>query len=831
MANIFTARKDEFISGTGFYTTDNNAEYEITVYTDLKDMSDPASGIPNTPQKGTEKYAGYHTISLNDPVKVTEGEIFSVVVSLKNPGTNCPIPVEAAVVLMENRFAVNVSEISEEEIENGSEECESFISVNGTRWTDTKGLEIEDVYNNPKMPDSNIKYYVGNVCLKAFGSDGISEPDTSGKESSVLSSLTVNKKEIAVCNEYEEPVTELYTELSDGSDTMALAASGTGKISVNGRPVVSGHTSEPFELSYGKNIFTITSEEDGLTPVKYTLTVVKNRAYPDYRTETIIFDEENTKVTSARGHEFFSGESISDYLGTTLTVTEPEREYTIDLEPRRDLAALMNESSLYMEGEVITGLFDLKGTVNYSYYPDMSGAMDIHTRMTSLLGENAFRVYPGEDTDLYFQTAADDNGPASTIWHIHIPSRPTITTNDIRVSIPWNNTIQFTPDYAEDAAIQYRLVMKYKNETPAASDLFPYETAKNGDVVWLEDLMPGQTYSLYFRLISNGRRFASDVSERVIQLPGGQPVCSFHTEKECVIFNEKKYTATAPDGRELKCYDRISDYCGKDIILTEADGTESAVLVPLRPEAPRMELEYSTGKLLGTYYSDSENLCFLVNSDRVYDSTPINADTLMDKAGYITLDKIFSSSYRPGDTLYFFYRANENYLASEVFAYTIPSQRITPESMLRILNYTDHEIELAAGEGLEYGIRENFRDEYKWSDDPHFTDLLAGHEYITAVRTAATETEPFGTTVADVVTTLPYTNNPGDLNGDENINAIDVIILKRILLMSIIPDPVQKFNADMNSDGSVNIFDLQRISETVISATEWFTDEQGNYYR
>ena len=316
---------------------------------------------------------GSGKIALDDPVKVSKGEKFAVAVGLKNPGTNCPLPVEAAVVLMENRFAVNVSEISEEEITYGSEEGESFISVNGTRWTDTKGMEIEDVYSNPKMPDSNVKYYVGNVCLKAFGSDSIgAEPETPVKTKSVLSSLTVNKNEITLCDENEEPLTELYTEITGTKDYVTLVPSGTGTIKINGEEIISGHESEPVFLDFGENIVTITSEENGLEPTEYTLTIMRNRAAPDYINEVIVFDQDTTSVVSADGYEFKSGESISDHLGEELIVTEPDREYTIELEPRRDIGAAISEDALYVEGEVITGLFGFKGTMNYSFEPDKS---------------------------------------------------------------------------------------------------------------------------------------------------------------------------------------------------------------------------------------------------------------------------------------------------------------------------------------------------------------------------------------------------------------------------------------------------------------------------
>ena len=93
MANIFTAEEDEFIRGAGFYTTDNNTEYEITVYTGLTNPNDPTSGKEAAVIKGKEKYAGYHTAALAESVPVKEGEMFSVTARLTNPEFFCAVPV------------------------------------------------------------------------------------------------------------------------------------------------------------------------------------------------------------------------------------------------------------------------------------------------------------------------------------------------------------------------------------------------------------------------------------------------------------------------------------------------------------------------------------------------------------------------------------------------------------------------------------------------------------------------------------------------------------------------------------------------------------------
>ncbi|MBR6923323.1 MAG: hypothetical protein IKH50_02165, partial [Oscillospiraceae bacterium] len=181
-----------------------------------------------------------------------------------------------------------------------------------------------------------------------------------------------------------------------------------------------------------------------------------------------------------------------------------------------------------------------------------------------------------------------------------IPARPKIDSSDIRLDLPQNSIIRFTFDRAMGAALQYRVTQKYTSDKPGRDDLYPYETARNGEMVYVEDLMPGQTYSMYYRLASDGKHFASDICERIVTLPGGSPICSFNCEKECIVFNERKYTAVAPDGKELKCYDQVSDYSGQDVILTDnKSGEETEVLVPVRRNAPYMSPDYSRGKFDG----------------------------------------------------------------------------------------------------------------------------------------------------------------------------------------------------------------------------------------
>ena len=119
-ANAFqSSRSGEVLQEVGIYTNDNNLDYEINIYKGLGSSmpSNPTSGTLALTQTGTIPFAGYHTITLDDKVALTQGQYFSIVI--KFTGVNS-VPVEMVV----GNFSPNAR------IENGS-----FFSPDGTNWT------------------------------------------------------------------------------------------------------------------------------------------------------------------------------------------------------------------------------------------------------------------------------------------------------------------------------------------------------------------------------------------------------------------------------------------------------------------------------------------------------------------------------------------------------------------------------------------------------------------------------------------------------------------------------------------------------------------------
>lgn len=166
MSNVFTATGNETIKAAAFYTTTYDCTYSIQVYTDLQDDADPTSGIKayETEQTGSEPYAGYHTIELNNPVPVHEGKKFAIVVTMKIPRTTdqmwghetiYPIACEL------NGYCDGVT--AKADCSRG----ESFISYDGKDW-----LDIVD-YDEPLYgTDGKSEVTLANVCLKALTVDG-----------------------------------------------------------------------------------------------------------------------------------------------------------------------------------------------------------------------------------------------------------------------------------------------------------------------------------------------------------------------------------------------------------------------------------------------------------------------------------------------------------------------------------------------------------------------------------------------------------------------------------------------------------------------------------
>ena len=129
VSNIFKATagngKDEELGEIVTSVPQDNTDFQIQVYTDLKNTSDPTSGTPAyaEPVDYTQPLAGIHTIHLNTPVKIPQGTFYSVVIRIPDGS---------------NKFYVEKTTTSTSwfTATAGIDPDQSFFSTSGKKWYD-----------------------------------------------------------------------------------------------------------------------------------------------------------------------------------------------------------------------------------------------------------------------------------------------------------------------------------------------------------------------------------------------------------------------------------------------------------------------------------------------------------------------------------------------------------------------------------------------------------------------------------------------------------------------------------------------------------------------
>ncbi|MCX8130418.1 MAG: lectin like domain-containing protein [Clostridia bacterium] len=144
MANVFTAISDEPLTAIGFYTIYPGSEYEISIYRDNA-PGNPSSGVYSGGIAGFFLYAGYHTIILDSPIPITNGQSFSVVIKLTKIGYGVLAATEIRLIGYDSAAV--------------SYPGESYASPDGSTW--------EDLYD----------YNLGNMCIKAFTRGSVPQAD------------------------------------------------------------------------------------------------------------------------------------------------------------------------------------------------------------------------------------------------------------------------------------------------------------------------------------------------------------------------------------------------------------------------------------------------------------------------------------------------------------------------------------------------------------------------------------------------------------------------------------------------------------------------------
>ncbi len=259
-ANVFEAQSDgEILKEVGFYTTQNDAEVNITVYTYAADprrnnklSADIAGGTIRAEKNVICNFAGYHTVSLDSPVTLNEGDIFAVAIEFINPSYNYPLPIEQRM--------------------NGYSDF--ALAFDGESYLYDDGVWL----NGASLRNKSGNVYIStpaNICIKAFTECTtdveFAYDDYAGKSINNIS-VDVPLKNITVDEKYIEDLNPVENENSyKGRKISFIVVSNDGKILPEG-------TSVAVEMMYIEEF----NEKTPGTASKYGLREVPKEIDPLY---------------------------------------------------------------------------------------------------------------------------------------------------------------------------------------------------------------------------------------------------------------------------------------------------------------------------------------------------------------------------------------------------------------------------------------------------------------------------------------------------------------------------------------------------------------------
>ena len=202
IANIFTATGTQLLKAVGVETQNPNINYTVNIYTDIANSSNPESGTLVRTQTGSFTYQGFHTIKMDNPLTLTKGETFSVVIKLESMDGK-----SGAYYVMESKYNLG----------------------NAASWY-CGGEKGQSFYYNYGWRDM-VESMGGNVRIKAYTDDvQIQKPSApSGLSvSNTIASLTLKWNAVTDATGYE-----IYRAGTDGKYSKITTVTSTSYVDTN----------------------------------------------------------------------------------------------------------------------------------------------------------------------------------------------------------------------------------------------------------------------------------------------------------------------------------------------------------------------------------------------------------------------------------------------------------------------------------------------------------------------------------------------------------------------------------------------------------------------
>lgn len=344
-ACVFHSEGSEYLKAVSTFNAAPYTDYEITVYTNLTDESDPTSGTAYSAGTGTLEESGYFTIELDSPILIDEAQSYSVVIKLNNEDYPYVIPAEAYIN----------SEFDGEEIDLGfnlydyetlfsnTEEYVSFFSADGTEWTDTALYTYDFTETEENEFIESVYEILTPEDIEFFYGVDLYEGDYSLTLGNInLKALTTNCDRVSFSHDKAVPLNEtvtltadngadIYYSINGGEDTLytepfAVTEEITVSAYTSGSGVVTERTLYPAETALTDFAYGVVLGED-VTAVKKDYHVyTTDEGYKAYFIETNAADMNSiipmfstpSEEILINGEAFTEGDTLDLELGENL---------------------------------------------------------------------------------------------------------------------------------------------------------------------------------------------------------------------------------------------------------------------------------------------------------------------------------------------------------------------------------------------------------------------------------------------------------------------------------------------------------------------------------
>lgn len=213
MANVFTADSPEVLRAVSAWTFSQDATVEVEVYLLDDEADSPVEGTLAAKQDATFEYAGFHTIALDDPVRLDGGQRYAVVERVPTTYTNPATGEQAPGGYLNLEIALKPEIVEAMGLPLGanavSNEGETYYTEDGKTWRTPAQLNKEMAWD--------VAVY-GNALIKAFTDENPAPPAPESAEIDVVQGAGDRGEIVAVYDAQPLSADELVAQARYGEE-------------------------------------------------------------------------------------------------------------------------------------------------------------------------------------------------------------------------------------------------------------------------------------------------------------------------------------------------------------------------------------------------------------------------------------------------------------------------------------------------------------------------------------------------------------------------------------------------------------------------------------